>query len=318
MVHFDLLGIGENTVDVVLSVPHYPSRGGKVAFQSEHIGSGGQIVGAVATAARLGLRTAYIGAVGDDFRATIVRKSLELEPIAATHLVSRQNCMTQVSYIVIDESCGERTVFTHRPKELELTPEDIPEGWVTRCRLLHIDGYDPQAKLYAARLAKENGAHISADFDLPEPGLAEVLPYVDYLVTNSEFPIAWTGKSDLFEALAQLYREYNLKVAAATLGPYGALALSDEGYLYAPGFVVDVVDTTGAGDVFHGTFCYGLLKDMPLAEVLELSNAMAALNCQAVGARAGIAHLSKAQALRRKALRRSHPEIEARAMLTAT
>ena len=79
-----------------------------------------------------------------------------------------------------------------------------------------------------------------------------------------------------------------MRVAAMTLGAHGSLARADGPDFYSPGFVVNCVDTTGAGDVFHGAFCYAVLQGMPMLEALEFSNAMAALNCTALGARGGI------------------------------
>ena len=86
-----------------------------------------------------------------------------------------------------------------------------------------------------------------------------------------------------------------MKVAAMTLGSHGALALVDGGFIYSPAFVVNCADTTGAGDVFHGAFCYAVLEGMPIGDTLEFSNAMAALNCTRLGARGGIGTLGDAR-----------------------
>jgi len=104
-----------------------------------------------------------------------------------------------------------------------------------------------------------------------------------------------------------------MKVAAMTLGAHGALALAGGRFLYSPAFVVNCLDTTGAGDVFHGAFCYAVLQNMPTREALEFSNAMAALNCTALGARGGISTVQEAKALIERAERRSHPDFELRA-----
>jgi sulfofructose kinase len=86
--------------------------------------------------------------------------------------------------------------------------------------------------------------------------------------------------------------------------------------VYSPAFVVNCVDTTGAGDVFHGAFCYAVLQRMPIPEALDLSNAMAALNCTALGARGGICGLPEAKALMARAERRSHRDFRTRAPVT--
>ena len=127
------------------------------------------------------------------------------------------------------------------------------------------------------------------DVDTIYHGFDRVLPYVDYLIASSEFP----GAVDRRERPVQgarhcIQNEYGMRVAAMTLGAHGALARVDGRFIYSPAFVVNCVDTTGAGDVFHGAFCYAVSAGMPMREALEFSNAMAALNCTALGARGGI------------------------------
>ena len=124
------------------------------------------------------------------------------------------------------------------------------------------------------------------------------------------FPLQWTNERDPFRALERLQEEYRMSVAAMTLGAHGALARVDGRFVYSPAFVVNCVDTTGAGDVFHGAFCYAVLQNLPMREALDLSNAMAALNCTAIGARGGLKTLAEAKALMAKAERRSQREFE--------
>ena len=107
--------------------------------------------------------------------------------------------------------------------------------------------------------------------------------------------------------MAMIQNEYGMRVAAMTLGADGALARVGGQYIYSPVFVVDSIDTTGAGDVFHGAFCYAVIESMPLRDALEFSNAMAALNCTALGARGGICGLDEVRALMARAERRPHP-----------
>ena len=132
------------------------------------------------------------------------------------------------------------------------------------------------------------GIPVTVDVDTIYHGFDRVLPHVDYLIASSEFPTQWTNERDPLRALELIQKEYGMRVAAMTLGAHGALALENGRFLYSPAFVVNCVDTTGAGDVFHGAFCYSVLQGMSLAESLDFSNAMAALNCTAMGARGGI------------------------------
>jgi sulfofructose kinase len=158
---------------------------------------------------------------------------------------------------------------------------------------------------------------VTVDVDTIYHGFDRVLPYVDYLVASSEFPVQWTNESDPFKALEVIQKEYKMRVAAMTLGAHGALALADGQFIYSPAFVVNCADTTGAGDVFHGAFCYAVLQEMPMRNALDFSNAMAALNCMALGARGGIRGKEEARALMSRAERRSHPEFASRTSSSA-
>jgi len=301
---FDLVGVGLNATDTLLLVPNFPAYGGKVRIAQEVLSPGGQVASALATAAKLGLRTKYIGTVGDDARGEIQMESLRNTGMDLTDVEVRVDCANQSAYIVIDQSTGERTVFWSRPDCLTLDPARITEANIACARMLHIDGHDTPAVEKAARVARAHGIPVSCDVDTIYAGFDRVLPLVDYLVSSSEFPARWTGERDPFRALELIQNQHGMKVAAMTLGADGALARVGGRYLYTPGFVVDCVDTTGAGDVFHGAFCYSVIKGMPLVDGLEFSCAMAALNCTKLGARGGIAAADDAHALMAAAQRR--------------
>ena len=313
MPEFDMVGIGLNATDTVLTVPHFPAYGGKVPFHKEFYSVGGQVASAVVTCARLGLRAKYIGTVGDDERGRIQLESLQTSGVNIDHVQQRRNCANHSAYIVIDESTGERTVFWSRPECLRLQPEEITSDQIACARLLHIDGHDTPAMEHAARIARANGIPVTVDVDTMYAGFERVLPLVDYLIASSEFPGRWTGREDPFDALQTIQRQFGMKMAAMTLGAHGALAWCDGRFVYSPAFVVNCVDTTGAGDVFHGAFCYAVLQQMPIAEALGFANAMAALNCTAMGARGGIATLQEAKNLLTRGERRVQSEIAARA-----
>jgi sulfofructose kinase len=319
MPDFDVVGVGLNATDTVLTVPRFPAYGGKVPFTKEFYSVGGQVATAMVTCSRLGLRAKYIGTVGDDERGRIQLESLRASDIDLTHVQQRQNCPNQSAYIVVDESTGERTIFWSRPDCLTISPSEITPGQITCARLLHIDGHDTAAVEHAARMAKESGIPVTCDVDTIYPGFDRVLPLVDYLISSSEFPGRWTGIDDPFEALTAIQRSSGARMTAMTLGGEGALALSGGRFHYSPGFVVDCTDTTGAGDVFHGAFCYSVLQQMPMAAALEFSNAMAALNCTAAGARGRIDNGNEArQLIASGTARRTNPSIAASALLGRT
>jgi sulfofructose kinase len=310
MPEFDVVGVGLNATDTVIIIPHFPSYGGKVPFLEESYSPGGQVASAMVACARLGLRTKYIGTVGDDERGRIQIESLRGTGVNLDHVQLRRNCPNQSAYILIDQTTGERTVFWSRPDCLRLDPNEITPEQITAARLLHIDGHDTPAVAHAARIARKYNIPVTVDVDTIYKGFDEVLPNVDYLITSSEFPERWTGERDPFKALELLQQTYGMKVAGMTLGAQGALARSEGRFIYSPAFVVNCVDTTGAGDIFHGAVCYAILKEMPLPRALDFSNAMAALNCTELGARGGIKSAEEAFALIARGERRVAREFE--------
>lgn len=313
MKRFDVAGVGLNATDTLILLPHFPAYAGKVPFAEEILSPGGQVASAMVACARLGLSVKYIGTVGDDERGRIQMESLLNSGIDLEHVQVRHGCANQTAYILIDQSTGERTVLWQRGECLRLEPEEIAPEMITCARLLHIDGHDTPAVERAARIARENGIPVTVDIDTIYHGFDRVLPNIDYLVTSSEFPLQWTHQSDPFKALTMIQQEYGMRVAAMTLGAHGSLALENGRFTYSPAFVVNCIDTTGAGDVFHGAFCYAVLKGLPMNDTLDLANALAALNCTALGARGGLAGLDEARALMARAERRSNRDFAVKA-----
>ncbi len=313
MPQFDVVGAGLNATDTLILIPRFPPLGGKVRFQREVISPGGQVASALAACARLGLRTKYIGTMGDDERGRVQLESLKASGINLDDIQIRKGCPNQSAYILVDGETGERTVIWDRSESLRLEPDEITPQMIQCARLLLVDGHDAPAAARAARLARQAGIPVVVDVDTIYDGFAGVLETADYLIGSAEFPAAWTGLNDPFQALTAIQEKYGMALAAMTLGARGALARFEKRFFYSPGFVVNCIDTTGAGDVFHGAFCYAVLESLPLPEALDFANAMAALNCTALGARGGIATLEEVRALMNHGERRLHPDISARA-----
>ncbi len=304
MAEFDVVGVGLNATDTMILIPHFPSYGGKVPFTAEITSPGGQVASAMVCCAKLGLRTKYIGAIGDDERGRTQWESLQGTGINLDHVRLRKNCPNQSAYILIDQRTGERTVFWSRSDCLKMEPSELSDEMISCAGLLHIDGHDTTLVAEAARIAHRHGIRVTVDVDTIYKGFEDVLPNVDYLITSSEFPERYTGEADPLKALTRLQKEYGMKCAAMTLGAHGSLALMDGRFHYSPGFVVSCLDTTGAGDIFHGAFCYSVVRGFDLDESLEFSNAMAALNCMSMGARGGISTDAQARALMARSERR--------------
>jgi sugar/nucleoside kinase (ribokinase family) len=160
---------------------------------------------------------------------------------------------------------------------------------VTRARALLVDTSDLEASVAAAAAAKKGGIPVIVDIDRDEPGGDRLLKNVDVLVAAQGFPETHTGATSLGAAMRQLSEEYGAPLVVVTLGASGARCWDGESEVQSPGFVVPVVDPTGAGDAFRAGFLAAwLYGTSSLSDLLDFANATAALKCRAVGAQTGL------------------------------
>jgi len=291
----DLVGVGLNATDTLISVSNFPGPGSKAEVHSLKVMPGGQVATAVVACALWGLRTRYVGRLGDDAAAEIHRQSFAAARVEA-QITTVPNCHSAQSHIIVDGQ-GERSVLWHRDARLAIAPEKLKREWITTARALLVDGCDTAAATQAARWAREAEIPVVADFDDAYPGIEPLLEIVDYLIASRDFPSRISGKTDLREALQWIQQRFGSQLAAATLGTEGVLAWDGRTFHHSAAFRVAATDTTGAGDIFHAGFIYGLLQDWPLLRSLEFACAAAALNCTASGARGNIASLAEIQEL---------------------
>jgi sulfofructose kinase len=282
----DLVGVGLNATDTVIPLSTYPARGSKTEYTTVSTLPGGQVATTVVACQHWGLRTRYVGKLGDDLAATLHREAFSHAGVE-TRVITVPGGASAQSLILVDAQ-GERTVLIRRDERLALHPTDLDRESITNARALHVDGYDTEAAILAATWARAANIPVIADLDELYPNVEALIENVDYLIVSRDFPSRLTSEPDLEQALRKMHRRHNCRLAAATLGQDGVLAFDGKRLLHTPAFRVPVLDTTGAGDIFHAGFIYALLADWSLDRQLEFACAAAALNCTAVGARGGI------------------------------
>jgi sulfofructose kinase len=287
--------MGLNAVDQLLVVSRYPSRGGKEAIRSMQVLPGGQVATAMIACQRMGLaRVRYIGKVGDDEFGRLSRRSIEESGVDCRYLVTSPDTPNQSAVILIDAVSGERTIFWQRSDRLNFSAEELPPDAYCCAPLLLIDGHDQDAAVRCAREAKSRGIATVLDVDRMRSRTRDLLPLIDFCIGSETFPRDLTGEEDLEAALLRA-QEHCPGFIGATLGPAGVAFVWDGRVHRVPGCRVAAVDTTGAGDVFHGAFMYGLFQGWPLGRILPFANAAAALNCTALGARGGLRTAAEVQ-----------------------
>jgi len=291
----DLVGVGLNATDTLIPLSHYPAPGTKASFRSTTILPGGQVASTVIACQQWGLQTRYVGKLGDDEAAALHRREFSRAGVE-TQIITVPGAASLQSLILLDNN-GERTVLNRRDERLALQPEELRREWIIQARALHVDGYDTPAAIRAAQWARDAGIPVIADLDELYPGVETLIENIDYLIVSRDFPCRLMQNDDLEQALRQIQRRFGCLLTAATLGEDGVLAWDGKQFHYTPAYWVEVADTTGAGDIFHAGFIYGLLQDWPLDRQLDYACAAAALNCTAIGARGGIRTVQEIEAL---------------------
>jgi sugar/nucleoside kinase (ribokinase family) len=292
---FDVVGVGVTVVNELLVVARFPEPDAKVDALAVARQGGGVVATAMVTGARLGLRTKYVGKVGADEPGAFARDGLQKEGVDLADVVVDPGEQTRRTVGLVEQGSGRRTLVRATQQPARLRPEEVPAAAIRAGRILHLDGYEGPAALHAARMAREAGVPVSLDAEDATEGCAALLPFVDVLIVSHPFAARLTGVvrvPAILEGLAGL----GPRIVGVTQGAQGCAIRAGGRTVEAPGFSVATLDTTGAGDVFHGAFLAGLVWGWPLPAGLALANAVAALKCTRLGGQAGIPSLADARA----------------------
>jgi sugar/nucleoside kinase (ribokinase family) len=241
---------------------------------------------------RWGLRTKYIGKIGGDELGQFSLASLREEGVDISSVTIEAGATNQYAMILVDGPSGERTILWDRDERLMYREGELRKENVCLGKILHLDGHDIRAALQCARWAREEKIPTVIDLDKVESLTSELIKEIDFVVTSARFPRLFTGISDREKALLEL-QKHTPGFLCTTLGHEGTVAFVKGQLVYVKGFDMRAVDTTGAGDVFHAGFIYGLLENWEIEEILRFANAVAALKCRDLGGRRGIPTLKE-------------------------
>jgi len=283
---YDVVGVGYCAVDYLGIVPRYPAVDEKVGM-TEFVRQGGGITAtAMVAVGRLGGRARYIGKVGDDDFGRFIIAELEKEGVDTSRVVIEPGASSQFSFVVVDQATGKRTIFWTSSgikfEASEIRREDILAG-----KVLHVDAHHPSAAIQAATWASEAGMPIVMDAGTMREGSDEIARMATVLITSGLFARRFTGKDDPEQAARRMFDSGKL-ISGVTLGEKGCVYVTKDGVFHQPAFEVEVVDTTGAGDVFHGALSFGVSRGWQPREIVEFASAVAALKCTKLGGRTGI------------------------------
>ena len=248
---------------------------------------GGQAATAACALARLGHRVSYAGAVGDDEAGRLAGPRLGDFGVDTGGLVIKPGARSQEAFILVEEGGGERTIVWTRGEACCLEPHDLNRELLTSCRLLHLDGHFIDAGLEAARVARAAGAVVTLDAERVQEGTAELVSLCHVVMGDRDFAQRLTGLDDPAGALKALAAMGPLW-AGRTIGEGGAQMLAGGELFEHPGFAVEAMDTTGAGDVFHAGMAHAILLGQGPEQALAAACALAAISVTALGGRTAL------------------------------
>lgn len=284
----EVVGLGQASLDFLGKIPSYPEEDGKVEMKEIFIQSGGPVSTALVTLSRLGINTSFIGSVSDDYFGKEIVGSLNSESVNITFLKITPGHYSQVAFISITEKQGHRNVFWHRGDAPFVFPGEIDLSHFPGASILHLDGLMIEASIEAARQAKKKGMMIVLDAGTMRNGSLELISMVDVLIASEHFAEPLVGIDAPPELSLKVLAKYCSGDIVITLGAEGSIGLFQQKIIYQDAFPVEVVDTTGAGDVYHGAYIYGLLKGWKMKKCMSFASVVSALKCREIGARKGI------------------------------
>ncbi len=287
---FDIVGVGAAAYDYLCIVEKYPEEDGSTNILAIHNQGGGCVATALVAASRLGSSTAYIGNTGDNFGGNYIRDDFVREGVDISGVQIFPGKHSTEGYVMIDPVKSTRTKFPYSNDLPDITWTREKEDLIRQAKILHIDGTNYNNCLRAAQIARESGVLVSLDGCGRKKNTAlnaELAMMADILIMNEEFPYYASGKDNLEEAL-KFFTQGHAKVIISTLGAKGCVALEYGKLVYYPAYKVEAVDTTGAGDVFHGAFMDAWLRSYTQYAAVLYASAVAAMKCRQIGGRAGI------------------------------
>jgi len=285
----DILGLGCTAVDEILFVPRYPEADAKVEVRARERHCGGLTATALVAAARLGARCAYAGQLGRDDESRFVLQTLRRERVDVTGVILDARAGPIRSVIVVDEKRQSRAIFYHTARARGAASRRPAATVIQSAKVLLVDRFGIPGMVRAARLARQAGVAVVADFEsFRAPRFEELFPWPDHLLVSDDFARGYTGCGSPARAAEKLWTARRAAVVV-TGGAEGCWYVTQDfpRARHLPAWRVRAVDTTGCGDVFHGAYAAGLVWGMPLVERLRFASATAALKATRPGGQAG-------------------------------
>jgi len=291
--NFDVVGFGITTLDYIFIVDRLANYLKISIIKDVKLFGGGCVSTALVTLNRLGGRSSLITLLGDDWVGKKVLEELKKEKVDCSGVDFEKGQLTSFSFIQVSSKNGKRAISHYPGSGGNLIFNEKAKKIIEKSKILHIDGLIPQADLEAAKFARKNGVKVMLDGIVLNNDTEQLLPYVDYLVASESFLYDYAKNRNTKNALKKLNEDYKPEALVVTLGSNGSMTLVNDEIKHVKIFDVNVKDTTGCGDVYHGAFLFGLIRRWPLVDIMTFATAVSSIKCMYYGGRTGIPSFEK-------------------------
>ncbi len=284
----EITGIGIAVYDILLLLKSFPQEDTKYQASEMLSQPGGPVSSALFTAAKLGSSAAYLGLMAEDYYGKMILNDFKKNNIQTESIRTIAGGTTTCSYVLINQERMTRTCIWTKGNIPSPSPDDIDLKNLCSSKILLLDGHHFEASYFAAKKIHESGGIVLLDSGKMHDGMEKLLPLADIMIPSESFALNFTGKDNAEDAAKELFCLFHPRIIVVTQGAEGGLIYDGKNIIRYPAFHVSVIDTNGAGDVFHGAFAAGILNGWNFYQCAVFSSAVSALKCRRLGTHSGV------------------------------
>ena len=286
---FDVVGFGIATMDYICLVDEVANFNNAIFISDVNFFGGGVVPTALVALQRLGCKSSFVTLLGKDWIGDEIIKGLKKEKLDCSGIDFVDNIRSPFSFVQVTKKLGERAIAFYPGCSYLLKFTERAKYLINKSKILHLDGLKPEENLKAAEFAHEHGLKVMIDTNQVLKGTKRLLANADYLILPKSFLYDYTGLKDIKDALLKIKKEHNPEILVTTLGIEGSIAIVNNDFLCVKTFTeVEIKDTTGAGDVYHGAFLFGIIHGWSVKDIMVFSSAVSSIKCMSYGGRNGI------------------------------
>ena len=279
--NFQGLFVGLTTLDLIYLTTRLPRNNEKIVALKQTIAAGGPATNAAVTFNCLGNRARLLSSIGNHPLSKLIHSDLEEYSVEFTDLEANKSQSPPVSSIFVTESTGERAIVSINATKSQAKVEQIPTNVLAGIDVVLIDGHQISVSRAISQQARSQNIPVVLDGGSWKPGLESILPFIDYAICSSDFyPPNCRDRQDIFNYL----ETQNITKIAITNGAQNIQYINKKNKGEITVKKIKIIDTLGAGDIFHGAFCYYILQQH-FTEALHSASKIASFSCQYFGTR---------------------------------